>query len=147
MFKWLIFYNNFKGETIKEESFNLNDIVTYNIFNSTLFPRNKKSKVLRVYGEWRIELRHFGKLLLTKKFLVIPENDETLFHEIKSEWLNSINKYWSYDSICVKSIENIKTNQTFSHAKMFKSCLRAEWSTFYPDPKSDLTVINEKRLS
>ena len=118
----------------------MNDIVTHNIFNSTLFTRNKKSKVLRVSGEWKIEMRHFGKLLLTKKFLVIPDNDETNFKE------NLLGNYWAFDSICVKSIENIETNQTYSNGKMFKSCLGAEWSTFYPDPKSDLTNINEKRL-
>ena len=113
----------------------MNDIVTHNIFNSTLFTRNKKSKVLRVSGEWKIEMRHFGKLLLTKKFLVIPENDESNFKE------NLLGKYWSFDSICVKLIENIQTNQTYSHGKMFKSCMGddgAEWSTFYPDPKSDI---------
>jgi hypothetical protein len=70
--------------------------------------------------------------------LVIPENDETNFKE------NLFGKYWSFDSICVKSIENIQTNQTYSHANMLKSCLGngAEWSTFYPDPKSDPTKIN-----
>ena len=115
----------------------MNDIVTNNIFNSTLFARNKKSKVLRVFGEWKIELRHFGKLLLTKKFLVIPENDERDFKE------NLLGKYWSFDSICVKLIENIQTNQTYSHGTMFKSCLDAEWSTFYPDPKSDFSSISE----
>ena len=115
----------------------MNDIVTHNIFNSTLFARNKKSKVLRVFGEWKIELRHFGKLLLTKKFLVIPAYDEINFKE------NLLENYWSFDSICIKSIENIQTNQTHSHGKMFKSCLDAEWSTFYPDPKSDFSSISE----
>ena len=117
----------------------MNDIVTHNIFNSTLFARNKKSKVLRVFGEWKIELRHFGKLLLTKKFLVIPVNDENNYKG------NLFWNYWSFDSICVKSIENIQTKQTYSHWQMFKSCMGddgAEWSTFYPDPKSDLTSIS-----
>ena len=118
----------------------MNDIVTHNLFNSTLFPRNKKSKVLRVFGEWKIELRQMGKLILFKKFLVIADN-ETLLDESKSEWLNLFEKFWSFDSICVKSIENIQTNQTYSHGRMFKSCMGddgAEWSTFYPDPKSDI---------
>ena len=95
---------------------------------------NEKIKFLNVAGEWKVELKYLRKLILFKKFLVLPKEN---FSE--SKWSKLINKYWSFDSICMKSIENIQTNQTFSHGKLFKSCLEAEWSTFYPDPKSDLT--------
>ena len=65
-----------------------------------------------------------------------PANDEINFKE------NLLENYWSFDSLCVKSIENIQTNQTYYNGKIFKSCLDADWSTFYPDPKSDLTSIS-----
>ena len=95
---------------------------------------NEKIKFLSEAGEWKVELKYLGKLILFKKFLVLPK--EIVF---ESKWLKLLNKYWSFDSLCMKSIENIQTNQTYSHGKMFKSCIAAEWSTFYPDPKSDLT--------
>jgi hypothetical protein len=109
---------------------------TQNIINSTLLHNNEKIKFLNVAGEWKVELKYLRKLILFKKFLVLPKEN---FSE--SKWSKLINKYWSFDSICMKSIENIQTNQTYSHGKLFKSCMEngAEWSTFYPDPKSDLT--------
>ena len=123
-----------KGVKVKEDTFNLNNLAsTQNIINSTLLHNNEKIKFLSVAGEWKVELKYLGKLILFKKFLVLPK--EIVF---ESEWLKLVNKYWSFDSLCMKSIENIPTNQTFSHGKMFNSCTVAEWSTFYPDPKSDL---------
>ena len=127
-----------KGATFTQNFLSLSDIEkNHYIINSTLFRRHVNRKFISLTGVWKIELRQMGKLILFKKFLVIADN-ETLFDESKSEWLNLFEKFWSFDSICVKSIENIQTNQTFSHGSMFKSCIGAEWSTFYPDPKSNL---------
>jgi hypothetical protein len=131
---------NEKGVKFTQNFLSLSDIEkNHNIINSTLFRRDVKRKFITLTGLWKVELRHMGKLILFKKFLVISDN-ETVFEESKSEWLNLFEKYWSFDSICVKSIENIQTNQTYSHGKFFKSCMDdgAEWSTFYPDPKSDI---------
>ena len=65
-------------------------------------------------------MKYLGKLILQKKFLVLPK--ENVF---VSKWLKLLNKYWSFDSLYVKSIENIEDDG-------------AEWGTFYPDPKSDI---------
>ena len=104
-----------------------------------MFHRNEKIKALNLPGIWKIELRHEGKLILFKKFLVIP-NENIFDQEHQSKWLNIFEQFWSFDSTCIKSIVNTQKNQTYAHGKMFKSCMEsgAEWSTFYPDPKSDL---------
>ena len=125
-----------KGVKVKEDTFNLNNLdSSQHIINSTLLHNNGKIKFLNVAGEWNVELKYLGKLILFKKFLVLPK--KTVF---ESKWLKLVNKYWSFDSICVKSIENIQTNQTYSHGKMLKNFMEngAEWSTFYPDPESDI---------
>ena len=132
---------NEKDAKFTQNFLSLSDIEkNHNIINSTLFRRHVNRKFISLTGVWKVELRHMGKLVLFKKFLVISDN-ETLSDENKSEWLNLFEKCWSFESSCIKSIENIQTNQTYSHGKMFKSCMGdngAEWSTFYPDPKSDI---------
>ena len=112
------------------------------IVNSTLFNRSE-TKFIQEAGIWKIELRTKGKLIMTKNFLVIPSDNDVLFEgengPMKREWIDNFKLFYKYDSTCFKSIENSELQQSYSHTKMFKSCVdSAEWSSFYPDPKSDL---------
>ena len=118
---------------------NLN--ITFNIVNSTLFNRNK-NKIIKDVGIWKIELRTNGKLIFTKNFLVISSDSSLVIEKesghMKKEWIENFKLFYKFESICFKAIENSKLNQSYFHAKMFKRCEAAKWSSFYPDPKSDI---------
>ena len=104
-------------------------------------------------GIWTIEISAFDLILepnITKQeeifiryeFVVLPISEiKNLMEdprinqeekiEIFTNILNKLNfyKYWSAESVCFKN----------NMAK--KSCQNSFWSTFYPDPKSDLFSI------
>ena len=70
-------------------------------------------------------------ILETKNLMEDPAINQIEKHEILSYILNKLNfyKYWSAVSICFKN--NLDK----------KSCRNSYWSTFYPDPKSDLFTL------
>ena len=111
-----------------------------NIFNSTLFRRSDE-KYIKKAGKWSCEFRYKGKVFMAKKFLVIPSHDifESGNSDVKNEWYKNFETFWRHNSICVKSIENRNYQKSYFHSRMFKNCFdSAKWSTYYPDPKSDL---------
>jgi hypothetical protein len=75
-----------------------------------------------------------------KHFLIFPSENEALesyktkfnqpIDEMNSFLFEEFQKFWRFDSICIKN-----TNQSDI------SCDNTGWSTFYPDPKSNLTDI------
>ena len=113
-------------------------IIKEGIFNSTLFKRNEE-KFIKMPGIWSCEFRYQGKVFMTKKFLVLPKIEEFENGREISEIYKNFEIFWKHNSICVKSIENQDLKISYFHSKFFKSCFDStQWSTFYPDPKSDL---------
>ena len=82
-------------------------------------------------------------LFLVYKFLVQPSSQQK-----ESSWSSSIfdtmltNQFWSFNSMCSNEEENIRLDS-------IQSCTEeATWSSFYPDPKSDIRygMKSENRL-
>jgi hypothetical protein len=80
--------------------------------------------------------------LLSVKFLVLPlvnQKEEFNLNAAKfAELKRDIRKFWIHESICVNSCENLLLNETVLLGELFKPCVHVHWSSFYPDPKSDI---------
>jgi hypothetical protein len=89
----------------------------------------QESQILQT-GEWKISVR-IDDNLMEHSFTVIPSKDE--FNKGLESNLEIQNYYWDkhwlFDSICAIDLSN-----RFS----FKPCKEVKWSSYYPDPKSDL---------
>ena len=133
-------------------------------FYDTLFPEENndgKMKTRLKVGIWHVQVvvESFNNLtnmiqedlLLVEEFFVMPTyHSESLAHQEtghKSLLRNLINNYWSLESICVdKHDDNLHIKAIYEMSKCDKN---AEWSSFYPDPKSsiDYGMINQNRLA
>jgi hypothetical protein len=110
------------------------------MFNSTLFRRNEE-KFIKSPGIWTCQLKYRGNVFIAKKFLVLPSHPtfEKKNLDVVHMWEKNIKTFWRHTSICVKSIENQSFKKSYFHSKLFSSCFdSSKWSTFYPDPKSNL---------
>ena len=133
---------NQKGLTFREIPVDLNKMDKKSrVLNATMFKRNE-TKFISSPGIWKVELTHMKRVMVEKSFLVMPSGDMNVFENQtrRGEWLEYFEKFFNLESFCVKSIENMKRNQSYFHERFFKSCfnLEAKWSSFYPDPKSEL---------
>ena len=54
------------------------------------------------------------------------------------KWFNLIKNFWTFDSICLHKIEDLNLKNTYLFDNLFRNCSETYWSTFYPDPKSDV---------
>ena len=99
-------------------------------------------RILILPGIWKVELNHFGKQILYKEFLVMPLKNvfEANDSELEKEWSENFEKFWKFNSMCVKAMLNENLKQSYLFPTSFKSCVDdvSNWSTVYQDPKSDL---------
>ncbi|CAF0815289.1 unnamed protein product [Brachionus calyciflorus] len=91
-------------------------------------------------GIWKIEIYLQGmekNLILSIRFLVVPkENFQDLDLRI---WIPIIDNFWQFNSICFFKGENLKNKNSILFDNLFKSCKKESfWSSYYPDPKSDI---------
>ena len=60
----------------------------------------------------------------------------------KNDMITNMAFFIKFESLCVYSIENTASSQSYFHRKLFKSCYdSAQWSTYYPDPKIE-NILN-----
>ena len=77
---------------------------------------------------------------MVRKILVIPNERIYQNNLLEKEWSKKFEFFWEFESSCVASIENEEKRHSYIHSKMFKRCSEVNWSTFYPDPKSDINL-------
>jgi hypothetical protein len=118
----------------KKVNVHLNKSSSYQFVQNYLFkPKyNDTNYDLNSSGIWKIEISTKNDTLdlLSFKFLVLPDKNEIL----SEKWLNYLGEFWLFDSVCDEN-----------------DCKNIFWSTFYPDPKSDLneslTINVKNRIS
>lgn len=110
---------------------------------NTFFKKEEPNKYLNQTGLWHIKIFLFDKetSIFKIKFLILPnknpfsvENDSS----IMKKWFNLIKNFWTFDSICLHKIEDLNLKNTYLFDNLFRNCSETYWSTFYPDPKSDV---------
>ena len=114
------------------------------IILSTFFKSDEEgSRLVEPWGEWTVkiglaeanpELKH---TILTRRFLVLPAFTDT--PGSLDGYLGDIGKFWELEVVCLRSVQSIRAQSTFLFDKLFSTCERSPWSSFYPDPKSDVT--------
>jgi hypothetical protein len=128
--------NNFiLDKLVKESVIKLNASQVTQTIVYLLFKPNHVHFVNQT-GIWKV---HLGstlnkEILISRKFLVLLSNNSLVTDQIRNE----INEFWELDSLCVRSVENLKANYSILFNDLFKRCDQSYWSTYYPDQKSDL---------
>lgn len=107
-------------------------------------------------GVWRVDIgilkyhdspTNSSETILSKTFLVLPNNNkakaENATTQVVKDDSDDVNEslirmFWSMSNFCIKSSVNFKLKNTFLFDELFKQCKDAYWSTYYPDPKSDV---------
>ena len=74
------------------------------------------------------------------KFLVLPTNPDDNVEINETALLKLIEKFWSFEKFCL--VVNAGDSFFNSVEDFFDNCKNSFWSTFYPDPKSDLNFKN-----
>jgi hypothetical protein len=112
---------------------------------NSLFKKNQ-TKFIDPPGVWRVELKHDNNLVLAKKFLVIPDpsakNGENGEFQLTKEWQDNFKLFWTLDSMCVYRVKTTNSNLAFKSCEHPKSY----WSSFYPDPKTNMTDMVQLNL-
>lgn len=112
------------------------------ILNS--FFKQDDVKQLNSSGIWKIDICFEDTNLkekisiLTRKFLILPLEIPSEYQ--KDKWKNIITQLWEFNSFCINRYENIKIKNSFLTSHLLKNCQddASFWSTYYPDPKSDI---------
>ena len=126
---------------VKEVSVNLEKSENNKKVLNSLFKKNQ-TKFIESPGIWRIELKHKEDLILTKKFLVLPNSVEQVGDDVKT--------FWTFYSMCFEFLEdNSKSKYTYDLKLKSSKCdeQKAYWSTYYPDPKTDISKMIEIDLN
>jgi hypothetical protein len=120
---------------VKESVIKLNASHVTQTIVYLLFKQNQVHFVNQT-GIWKVQLGSTvnKEILISRKFLVLLSNISNVSDQIR----NQINEFWELDSLCFQSIENMSSNYSILYKDMFKDCVQTHWSTYYPDPKSDL---------
>ena len=135
-------------EIQKEDSINITKSLTKTAILRSIFEEEDEEdtngNLLLTAGIWTVKLKHAGKLILSQKFLVIPDINPFEGDE-KHEWSVIFEQFWLLNSICFHSIEYDSSQYLFT--QLFPICNQtAYWSTHYPDPKTDMSSINNFRI-
>ena len=63
------------------------------------------------------------------------------------EWDNLIKQFWNFDSICVDSFRKPVLSNRYLLERFLPNCTKtAYWSTYFPDPKSDMNSVDANRI-
>ena len=101
-------------------------------------------------GVWHASVSHLtdddNKTISTAaiKFLVLPIESQE--YEINQTALMIlVEKFWSFDKFCIASNISLDDKSYFSNSfeDIIDDCKNLYWSSFFPDPKSDLNEIDE----
>ena len=142
--------------TAKEKKVNLDKKDKVQIILSSFFKKDDHVKTINTYGEWAVKIcvgeinPDMKHVILTRRFLILPSvSSQHLLPSVEHLW-PEIQLFWDFEVICIKSVQNLALQSTFLYDKFFSSCDKSYWSTFYPDPKSDirtsLFVDEENRI-
>lgn len=125
---------------VKETSVNLNESSNNQIILNSFFKAKEPIKVLKSYGVWKIEIVQDQISILSLKFLVLPANNSKSNEEM-FELYEKLQYFWNFNSLCVDTFESSELKNNFLFNELFQNCQKsAHWSTYYPDPKSDLKL-------
>jgi hypothetical protein len=123
------------------------------IILSTFLKSEEEVKTMKPYGEWTLKISlaevnpHMKHTILTRRFLILPEYNNEL---APLDYMSDIAKFWDFEVICLRSVQNFNSESTFLFNKLFSVCEKSHWSTYYPDPKSDvwqsLFINTENRI-
>lgn len=99
-----------------------------------------QEKYIELSGIWKVSLSisPIGNdtnldTIISREFLVLSNKNGSTSDEI--------GRFWPLNDICIQSVPTIKFRNGFLFDELFKQCHSVYWSTYYPDPKSD--VLNE----
>ena len=103
---------------------------------------------LKVSGVWKVNLKVQNVTVLSRKFLVMPRSNPFQIHKtnISQRWQMLFGHFWSFQSACVDQLNT----SSFLTNHLLTDCQETSWSTYYPDPKSDIThnlsIEHKKRI-
>ncbi len=113
-------------------------------------------------GTWKINIyiKKFNRInkflfeqkeivIIEYKFIVVPSQNRLQFEffknnqNITNDYLDKYNykKYFQLTEICTYFINNSYENKINVSRNNFLNCSETYWSTYYPDPKSNLNNI------
>jgi hypothetical protein len=114
------------------------------IILNTFFKADETEHFLSRTGEWMIKIfvGDSRQQILSKRFLIMPnELTDNILSNIDQL---SIQLFWNFEAICLNSFENLQEKTSILLDRVLPRCEKIHWSTFYPDPKSDLSEFNLK---
>jgi hypothetical protein len=131
-------------QLVKETKVKLGNSDKHQQVLNTLFKKEDQNKFINETGLWNIRIYLFDKetSIIKLKFLILPnKNPFSLENDISfiKKWSNLLKVFWTFDSLCLYKIEDLNLRSTFLFDNLFKNCSETYWSTFYPDPKSDVS--------
>lgn len=126
------------GSLIKEKHIKLNSSEKNQLLVHSL-EQSGNLTLKKFPGEWKLEIRmhdeanEFSVVLV--KFLILPKVIDNF-----SIWTSKIEIFWHYDSLCVNQFgSELDENKSFLKNHIFHECKEfSYWSSYYPDPKSDV---------
>lgn len=131
--KWIDPLGNLaKEKKVKINSSKKNQVMVHS------FQKSEDFSQLKSTGEWKLDIyiQNVSEyLVLSVKFLILPK-----FIENYSVWISLVENFWQFESFCFNKIEStINFNDSILKRHIFKECAESSyWSSYYPDPKSDI---------
>lgn len=101
-----------------------------------------QEKFLNTSGTWKVYLSVKPDKIVSRNFLVLPYENDSSQNEQQQKLANNqqtISNFWSLRQLCTHSLPSINfKGGTFLFNELFKQCTMTYWSTYFPDPKSDV---------
>lgn len=125
------------GILVKEKRVKLNSSKKSQLLVHS-FQKTENFSQLKSPGEWKLDIyiQNISEyLVLSIQFLIFPK-----FIENYLIWIPIIENFWQFESFCFNRNEStINFNNSFLHRHIFNDCVESShWSSYYPDPKSDI---------
>lgn len=97
-------------------------------------------------GIWSVHLKIVGKLIAETKFLVLPSTIES-DADTKKTVDELVENFYKLENICIlnpsTNLDEFSKNFRCDGKKSFSFCHSSEWSSFFPDPKSEIDDIDK----